>query len=369
MTDSNISVSRVALPSGTAELVMQVLESGMLASGPMVRRLEAQFAEAVGTEFALAVNNGTTALVLALEALKLGPGDEVVTSSFTFAATLNAIIESGATAVFVDIGDDFCVDVDQLEAAITPATRAVMPVHLYGQPAEMTRIQTLSQRHGLSIVEDAAQAHGARVDGAAAGSFGIGCFSLYGTKNITTGEGGIVTTNDASLADAMSVLRNQGMRGRYDYEIPGHNYRMTDLAAAVGIPQMERLREINEQRRHHAAVLTQGLEGIEGLRLPVEFAGREHVWHQYTVMVTDQACCTRDELHEGLAARGVGSGVYYPRPVFDYDCYRSHPLVRVSDCPQAVTAGRSVLSLPVHPSLSAADLDRIIEATRDVLHA
>jgi len=362
-----IPVSSVDLPPEVETLVLEVLRSGMLASGPKVTELEELAAEMAGVRHAMAVNNGTTALVVALESLQLEPGDEVITSPFTFVATLNAILEAGAVARFADIGPDFCVDPEAVEAAIGPRTKVLLPVHLYGQPADMTALDGLASRHGLALVEDAAQSHGAAINGRPVGSWGIGCFSLYGTKNVTTGEGGLVTTNDADLADRIRVLRNQGMRARYQYEMPGHNYRLTDLQAAVGIPQLHRLSQINESRALNAETLTRGLSDIPGLITPSVAPGRTHVWHQYTVRVTEEASVTRQDAVEALTQRGIGCGVYYPRQVYDYHCYRDHPRVEVEPCPAAEKAAHEVLSLPVHPKLSAADLDRIIETVHEVL--
>lgn len=351
-------------------LVIEVLRSGVIASGPMVKRFEDEFAKVAGTEHAVAVNSGTTALVASIQVLDLQPGDEVVTSPFTFVASVNAILEAGATVRFADIrADDFCVDPDALAAAIGPRTKALMPVHLYGQMADMNRIGPLAERHGLGLVEDAAQAVGASIDGRPAGSYGLGCFSLYATKNITTAEGGVITTNDAALADRLRVLRNQGMRARYQYEMVGHNYRMTDLHAAVGIPQLERRAELTEARQRNAEVLGKGLADVPGLVAPQALPGRVHVWHQYTVRVTEDAPVTRDELAAKLTEKGVGSGIYYPKVAFDYDCYRAHPGVIESDVPVASRMATEVLSLPVHPKLSAADLDTIVGAIREVFGA
>lgn len=355
-----IPISAVDLPDGTEDLVLEVLRSGHLAQGPMVERLESQFAEMTGAAHAVAVSSGTTALVAAIEALRLEPGDEVVTSPFTFVATLNAIIEAGATAVFADIrSDDFTLDPDAVAAVVGPRTRALLPVHLYGQAADLDAFEALGRRHGLAIVEDAAQAHGATVAGRPVGRAGQACFSLYATKNVCTGEGGVVTTDDHDLADALRVLRNQGMRRRYEYEVAGHNYRMTDLQAAVGIPQMERLETVTAARRANAAALDRGLEGVAGVTAPFRQPRRGHVFHQYTVRVGPGSARDRDALATALTEAGVGCGVYYPRVVFDYDCYRESPQVRASGVPNAELAAREVLSLPVHPLVTDSDIDRI----------
>jgi perosamine synthetase len=316
------------------------------------------------------VNSGTSALVAALEVVGLRPGDEVVTTPFTFAATLNAILEAGASARFADIDPEtFTVDPSGLEAAVTDRTRVAMPVHLYGQPAAMDAISKWAAARDLLIVEDAAQAHGAAVGSRSVGSYGIGCFSLYATKNIATGEGGIITTDDDGVADRLRLLRNQGMRKRHQYEIAGHNYRLTDLKAAVAIPQLERLEASNARRRAHAARLSAALEDVAGIVVPAVAAGRTHVFHQYTIRVTAAARLDRDALAAQLRARGIGTGIYYPRVVFDHDCYRDHPGVVASEVPEAFRAAREVLSLPVHPHLSVSDVDRVADQLREALGA
>ena len=362
-----IPISQVVLGPEVEELVLQVLRSGQLAQGAVVAELESRFAGLAGVSHAVAVNNGTTALVAALQALELQPGDEVITSPFTFVATLNAILEAGATARFADIGDDFLVDAAALDGLVNDRTRVLMPVHLYGLPADLPAIAGVAERHGLSIVEDAAQAHGARISGRAVGSYGQGCFSFYATKNITTGEGGIITTDDADLADRLTLLRNQGMRARYQYEVAGHNYRMTDLQAALALPQLDRLEESNARRRSNAAYLSDALGDLPGVVVPIVPADREHVWHQYTVRITGEAAANRDAVAAALTEQGVGSGIYYPRLVHDYECYRGHPGVRADDTPRAAAVVAEVLSLPVRPGLSEADLAAVVGAVRSVL--
>jgi perosamine synthetase len=349
-------------------LVVEVLRSGSIAQGPMVERLEQSFAEVVGVPHAVAVNNGTTALVAALQVLDLRPGDEVITSPFTFVATLNAILEAGATARFADIREeDFAVDPAAVEAVVGARTAVLLPVHLYGQTADMGPLTGIAQRSGLHLIEDAAQAHGAGYEGRGAGSFGIGCFSFYATKNITTGEGGMITTGDDAVADRLRVLRNQGMRTRYQYEMAGHNYRMTDLHAAVGLPQVTRITDIAARRQHNAARLTAGLAGLDGVRLPRELPGRSHVWHQYTVLLPEST--DRDHVIAELAAGGVGSGVYYPRTVFDHDCYRDDPRVVVADVPVAESVARRCLSLPVHQHLTDDELNTVVDRFRRAMEA
>jgi dTDP-4-amino-4,6-dideoxygalactose transaminase len=334
----------------------------------MVKRFEDAFAEVLGVRHAVAVNNGTTALVAALQVLDLQPGDEVVTSPFTFVATLNAILEAGATARFADIAEaDFAIDPAAVAGAVTDRTKVLMPVHLYGQAADMDPLMAIAGDRGLHVVEDAAQAHAATYNGAAAGSFGIGCFSFYATKNLTTGEGGMITTNDDGIADRLRVLRNQGMRQRYQYEMAGHNYRLTDLQAAVGIPQVGRVDEIVEARKKNAARLSAGLADVAGVTPPTELPGRSHVWHQYTVLL--DGSIDRDRVVADLAEAGVGAGIYYPRTVFDYDCYRNDPRVVIEDVPVAESVAARCLSLPVHQHLTDDQLDTIVESVRRVVGA
>lgn len=365
-----IPISSVRLDQEAEKLAVEVIRSGMIAQGPMVKRFEEEFAALTGTEHAVAVSNGTVSLVASMQVLGLKPGDEVVTSPFTFVASLNAILEAGLTARFADIReDDFCLDPDALDAAITGRTAALMPVHLYGQCADMTRIGATAHRAGLPIVEDAAQAHGATVDGRGAGTFGLGSFSFYGTKNVTTGEGGMITTNDGAIADRLRVLRNQGMRERYQYEMAGHNYRLTDLQAAIALPQLANYPATVQRRKANAAKLNAGLADVAGLRVPREMPGRSHVWHQYTVLLTDDSPVDRQEFMARLAERGIGHGIYYPKLVFDYDCYRDRPDVVIEPMPVAESVVRRCLSLPVHQHLTDDQVSTVIEAVREVMKA
>lgn len=356
-----IPITVVKFGTAEEELVLEVIRSGMVAQGPKVKRLEEEFAALTGVKHAVAVNNGTTALVASLQVLDLKPGDEVLTSPFTFVATLNAILEAGATATFADISpDDFNVTAASMAAAVTERTRVLMPVHLYGQIADMAGITDVAKGQNLAIVEDSAQSHGSAQNGRAAGSFGLGSFSFYATKNLTTGEGGMITTNDDNLADRLRVLRNQGMRARYQYEVAGHNYRMTDLQAALAIPQIARYDEIVAARQKNAAYLSAGLDDVPGVIAPRQVEGRRHVWHQYTIRVTPETGVTRDEFVAKLGELGVGCGIYYPKLVFDYASYRGRDDVRIGSYPNAERVVQEVVSLPVHQGLSRAELDTII---------
>ena len=359
---------RISAPRfGEAEerLVIEVLRSGVIAQGPMVERLETLCAEMAGVPHAVAVNSGTAALEAALAALGIGPGDEVITSALTFGATLNAILRRGATARFADIGDDHAIDAASVVSLVTPRTRVVLPVHLYGLMGDMDGIAAVANRHRLAVVEDAAQAHGASHHGRPAGSFGLGCFSFYATKNVTSGEGGMVTTADPLIADRIRVLRNQGMRARYEYVEVGHNWRLTDLAAALAIPQMERLDQINDRRRRNAGLLTELIGTLDGVVLPITPEGRVHAWHQYTILLPRGS--DRDRVVGRLAAEGIHSGIYYPRMVWDHPPFREHPLVVHDHTPRAAEVARRCLSLPVHSGLGDAELRRVARALRSVL--
>jgi perosamine synthetase len=348
-------------------LVLEVLRSGHVAQGPMVARLEELGAAMAGSRHAVAVSNGTVSLETALEVAGVGPGQEVVTTPFTFAATVNAVLRTGATVRFADLRPDYTIDPDAVAALIGSRTTALVPVHLYGLMADMAPIMTLAQRHGLAVIEDAAQAHGASVDGRRAGSFGVGSFSFYATKNVAAGEGGLLTTSDESTARRFRLLRNQGMVERYRYEAVGRNLRMTDLQAALAIPQLERLDEINAARQRNAERLSKLLQGHPGLRLPEVPPGRVPVWHQYTVLLPEG--CDRGSVQDRMRGAGVETGIYYPRLAWDYDVYREHPGVVRDDTPVARSVAARCLSLPVHPGLSDGDLEAVAAALLAALEA
>lgn len=358
-----IPISRVKFGAEEENLIIDVLRSGIVAQGPKVAEFETEFAKLSDAKHAIAVNNGTTSLVASIQALDLQPGDEVITSPFTFIATLNAILEAGATAVFADINaDDFNLNPDSVEACITNKTRVIMPVHLYGQMADMASIMTIAEKHGLRVIEDSAQSHGATQFGRKAGSFDIASFSFYATKNLTTGEGGIITTNDDDVAEKLRIMRNQGMKQRYQYVMAGHNYRMTDLQAALVLPQLTRYSANVQARSENAAFYQDALSDLPGIVVPTVLEGRTHVWHQFTLRVTPESPITREELADFLTHEEIGSGFYYPKLVFDYDTYSSRPDVRAGDCPVAKQVVQEVISIPVHPYLSQEDRKRVSDA-------
>lgn len=358
-----INIARPMIGDEEKAAVIAVLESGQLAQGSVVAEFEQAFAEYCGVRHAIATSNGTTALHVAILAHEIGQGDEVITTPFTFIASANSVLYADGKPVFVDIEpESFNIDVEKIEAAITPRTKAVMPVDLFGNPAELTRIKDICDRNGLILIEDAAQAHGAEEHGRRAGSFSTGCFSFYPTKNITTGEGGMVTTNDDRVADRARLVRSHGMRVRYYHESLGFNFRMTNIHAAIGLVQIGKLESFNEARIANAAYLSENLPQ-DKVQVPKARLGTRHVFHQYTVRVLPPY--DRDAVRKQLMEAGVGSEIYYPVPVHEQQLYRD---LGYGDerFPEAEKAARQVLSLPVHPGLSRQDLETIVTAVKNL---
>lgn len=333
--------------------VDRVLRSGMIAQGPEVSAFEDEFSGLVDGRHCVAVNSGTSALHLGMLAVGINRGDEVIVPSFTFAATANSVVLTGARPVFADIDPrSFCMDPAAVEAAITPRTTAVMPVHLYGHPADMTALRRLCGRHGLALLEDAAQAHSATWLGRPVGSFGtMAAFSFYPTKNMTAGEGGMIVTPDAEFARKARLLRNQGMEQRYANEIVGYNARMTDIHAAIGRVQLARLHDWTETRRANAKELDARLAGLAGIVTPPVSAEATHVYHQYTIRVIGR---DRDSVRAALQNSGIGTGVYYPIPTHELPSFGLK-----LDLPETSRAASEVLSLPVHASLTQENLAAI----------
>ncbi|QAY68923.1 DegT/DnrJ/EryC1/StrS family aminotransferase [Xylanimonas protaetiae] len=330
------------------------MRSGMIAQGPEVAAFEKEFAEKmVAGRTSVAVNSGTSGLHLGLLAAGIGPGDEVIVPSFTFAATGNSVALAGASPVFADIDPrTFNLDPASVRAAITPRTKAVMPVHLYGQAANMSAFTSLAEEFGIAVFEDAAQAHGSTWMGQPVGTFGsFGVFSLYPTKNMTSGEGGMVSCVD-EIAHGVRLLRNQGMEKQYANEVVGFNARMTDIHAAIGRVQLTKLEAWTKTRQENAAILDANLHGVV---TPYVDPSATHVYHQYTILVDDD----RDGFQRALREEyNVGSGAYYPIP--NHRLASLAPYAPGLDLPNTEVAARSVLSLPVHPSLTQDDLERIV---------
>lgn len=346
------------------DAVDRVLLSGMVAQGPEVAAFEQEFSEHfVQGRPVVAVNSGTSGLHLGLLASGIGPGDEVIVPSFTFAATGNSVALTGATPVFVDIEPEtFTLDPEAVATAITPKTKGILPVHLYGHPARMHELARIAAEWGVALYEDAAQAHGAALDGRPVGTFGDwAMFSLYPTKNMTSGEGGMVSTVDEALARRIRLLRNQGMERQYENEVIGFNARMTDIHAAIGRVQLTKVDGWTARRRSNAAFLDASLRGVV---IPPVAEGAEHVYHQYTVRVPED----RDGFVRALKEEhSVGSGIYYPIP--NHRLPSLAPYAPGLDLPETERAAAEVVSLPVHPSLSQDDLERIVVAVNSVAKA
>jgi len=360
-----IPIAKPVLGEDEINAVAAVLRSGAIVQGRKVEEFEAGFAELAGTKYGVAVNSGTAALHIALLAHGIGEEDEVITSPFSFVASANSILFTGARPVFADIEDEtFNVAPDSIVEKITPRTKAIMPVHLYGQPCAMKRIMSIARERGIIIIEDACQAHGAEYEGKKAGSFGTGCFSLYATKNMVTGEGGMITTNDEGIAQKARMMRTHGQKERYLNEILGYNYRMTDIAAAIGLCQLAKLEDFNNKRIRNARFLTQKLSGIKGLVPPHVGPNAKHVFHQYTVRITGDFAISREELRKKLLDRGIGTEIYYPRPIHRQPFYER--LGYKDHLPNSEKAAVEVLSLPVHPSLTKEDLENIVRAIQTI---
>lgn len=355
-----IPMARPMFDEETRQALLEVLDSGRLAQGERGLEFEERFAEWTGAPFAIAVSNGTAALLLALMALGIGPGDEVITTPFTFAATANVILFLGARAVFADIRPDTLnLDPEAVERRITSRTRAVIVVHLYGNPCEMAAFTALAERYGLALIEDAAQAPGALYRGRPVGSFGIGCFSFYATKNMTTGEGGMITTHDPHLARRLRMLRDHGQSAKYVHEILGLNFRMTELQAALGIGQLRHIEDWNARRRAIAAFYDRHLQRV---RKPEVTPDSTPVYHLYTVRLP---AAWRDAVRKRLHEAGIETGIHYPMPIHRQPLYQR--LGYRDDLPVAEAAAREVLSIPIHPALREEELRYVVETMNAVL--
>jgi dTDP-4-amino-4,6-dideoxygalactose transaminase len=359
-TRARIAIAAPLIDEEDKRRVLEVLDSGRLVAGARVRAFEEAFAAYLGAGHAVATSSGTTALQIALEALGIGAGDAVVTTPFTFVATSNAVLHVGARPVFVDVDPvTYTLDPNQVEDVLRrERIRAVLCVHLYGLAGHLDALAEIASRHGVLLIEDAAQAHGAAAGARKAGTVGAaGIFSFYPSKNMTTGEGGMVVTGDEAVARAAAVLVNVGQSSSdgYLYERVGYNYRMTEIAAALGVGQLSRLDALNASRRRNAARLTQAFAAVDWLRPPVEPSGHHHVYNQYTVRVLHD----RDGLSRYLTAQGIGTRVYYPHLVPLSPAYRR--LGFSGSYPQAEMLTRQVLSLPVHPGLTPDDLEWIVD--------
>ena len=339
--------------------VAKVLESGMISSGHKTEEFEKKFAEFIGVKYAISTTSGTTALHLGLLSLGVKEGDEVIVPAFSFIATANSPLFCQATPVFCDIdARTFNIDSEKIKKLITSKTKAIMPVHLYGQAADMESILEISEKLGINIIGDACQAHGATYNGQMVGSFGdLECFSFYPTKNITTGEGGMITTNNEGLAEKAISLRNHGRektKWGYEHGCLGYNYRMTDIAAAIGLEQLKKIPKFNEIRRKNAKFFNEHLENVE---TPYVLPNAKHVYHQYTIKVKN-----RDALIQNLKKNEIGFGIYYPKPLHFYKHLKKYTH---KDLKNSESLANEVLSLPVHPALSTKDLEKIVKVVNE----
>jgi dTDP-4-amino-4,6-dideoxygalactose transaminase len=367
-----IPLVRTLVGDEELEAVTRVMRSGQLAAGPEVAAFEAEFAAACDVDFAVAVNSGTAALHCALEAAGVGPGDEVITTPFTFAATATPILMQGATPRFVDIDPKtFNADLDRLLAAVTPKTKAVIAVDLFGLPIDNAHLDELRARK-IAVIEDACQAIGARRNGRPAGSLtDVGCFSFYATKNLMTGEGGMLTTKDERIAQMARRFRQHGQGERYEYLSLGYNYRMTDISAAIGRVQLSRLDKINAARRANAALYTELLANLPGVTTPFVPAGVEHAYHQYSILIDAEKTTShidRDALRANLTENGIGSGIYYPTPLHMNPLFSGLGYA-LGDLPNSERAAKQIVALPVHPSLTPDNIREVAARIRDCVAA
>jgi len=350
-----IPIAKPLLGEEEKKAVCQVIDSGVIASGPKTKEFEEKYAEYVGTKYALATSSGTTALHLGLLALGIKEGDEVIIPSFSFIASVNSILFCNAIPKFCDVDEKtFNIDAEKIEKLITKKTKAIMPVHLYGMAADMEKIQEIADKHDLMVIGDAAQAHGATLNGKMVGSFGnLECFSFYPTKNMTTSEGGMVTTNNEELFEKADSIRNHGRektKWGYEHGRIGYNYRITDIASAIGLEQLKKLPVFLKKRRSNAKFYNENLKGVE---TPYILKGAEHAYHQYTIK-----CKKREKLIEILKKNEIGFGIYYPKPLHHYVHLQKfgHKDLKVSE-----RLVNEVISIPVHPALIEKDLEKVIE--------
>jgi len=352
------------------EMVIEVLKSGVLTAhlgnGPMVKRFESEFARFVEAKHAVAVNNGTAALHLALLATGTKSGDEVILPSFTFTGTAEAVALIGAKPVFADIvPQSYNINPEKIEEAITEKTRAIMAVDLYGLPANMKTINEIARKRDLIVVEDAAQAHGAMYKGKPPGHFAdVACWSFYASKNMTTGEGGMVTTNNDETAEKLRCIRSHGEKEAYKSSMIGHNYRMPEIEAAIGCAQLVKLPGFLEKRRRNTEVLTKNLSEMDGLQLPSEPQDHKHSWYLFTVRLRNTDATVRNKLVDKLQKRGVGATVYYRTPIHLMPYYHQFGKLHL---PETEKAAQQVFSLPAHPGVTLREINYIASSVKKEL--
>jgi perosamine synthetase len=360
MSKQIISINKVHFSSDEEKAVLKTMRSGWVTQGPEIEKFEKNFANYVGSRFSVAVSNGTAALHLALLSLNLRKSDEVITTPFSFIASTNAILYVKAKPVFVDIGKDFNIDVSKIEEKITKNTKAILPVHLFGNPCNLDKILELANKYKLAVVEDACQAHGAEYNNKKVGTFGnLGCFSFYATKNMTTGEGGMIVTDDEKTYNFLKEARSHGSKRRYFHEFLGYNFRLTDIQAAIGNVQLKRLDDFNKKRIENAKYLSKELKDIKGLILPKEEVFKKHVYHQYTIIISKEFSLSRNQVMKYFDKHGVQTAIFYPIPIHKQKEIKELNLSYSMEVSEKLS--NLVLSLPVHPFLVKRDLDRIID--------
>jgi dTDP-4-amino-4,6-dideoxygalactose transaminase len=345
-----IQISKVSYPKPTQRTILKILKSGRLAQGKYVNQFEEEFSKYIGCDYAIAVNSGTSALHLSLLSLGIGPGDEVIVPAFTFVATANVVLLVGAKPIFVDVdASTFNVTLEQIESQISNRTKAIIVVHLYGLPCDIVAIAKLAQRHKLILIEDCAQACGAQVRGKMVGSFGdVGCFSFYATKNLSTGEGGMVTTNSPIAQRMVKLYRNQGMIKRYENEIPGFNNRMQEISAIMGLSQLNSLDSRNQKRSINAEYFKKNLPTTSLIELPKSTPESRHVYHQFTLKINPKY---RDQLMSYLNKNGIEANIYYPVPIYHSPAFNENLYLTNTEL-----LCKSVLSIPIHPQLKKKQL-------------
>jgi dTDP-4-amino-4,6-dideoxygalactose transaminase len=357
-----ISIAKVKLDKKTIREVDKVLRSGILVQGQKVKELEEKFIQLCGTKYAIATNNGTSALHAALYAAGIGPGDEVITTPFTFVASANSILMVGAKPVFVDIKPDtFNLNPNLIEKVISKKTKAILAVNLYGQPADYKEINSIAKKHDLIVMEDAAQSINSNYFKRKSGNLAdIATFSLYATKNIMSAEGGMITTNNRAFAKRARLFRHHGQseKNQYEYLDLGYNYRLTDIQATIALGQLERVDEITTKRQNNAKFYTNALENLDWLETPYIEKGRSHVFHQYTLKINDK---NREKLISFLQSQGVQSKIFYPIPLYRFPQFDRRKL----NLPVVERVSKTVLSLPVHPLVKKPELNFIIKLLRE----